>query len=149
MTTTFQSKSKKTQPPKRKWSGEDDEPDYSRWEDDNDTGTLTADEQRYIRWYHANAHREWRDADVADDDDPIPHVPFMNLTREQRAKKSTQFKFGLCSHCDAGLSDKSEFVCEPRPNDTFVFTCNRCNDYYTRIDCTYRVVDSNGGGGCF
>jgi len=141
MTTTAQNahKCKKTHQSKWKWSGEDEEPDYSRWDDDKDTATLSADEQRYIRWYHASAHLEWRDDDVADI--KSPHVPFMNLTKDQRAKKSTQFKFGLCSHCDAGLSDKSEFVCEPRPNDMFVLTCNRCHEYYTRVDYTYRLVD--------
>ena len=55
-------------------------------------------------------------------------TPVMNLTKEERDKKSTQFKFGLCANCDAGLSDKSEFM---GPIGDFV--CNACNDYYARL----------------
>ena len=53
------------------------------------------------------------------------HMPFMNLTKEERDKKRTEFKFGLCTNCDTGLSDKSEFV--------GAFVCNACNDYYARL----------------
>ena len=55
-------------------------------------------------------------------------TPVMNRTKEERDKKSTQFKFGLCANCDAGLSDKSEFM---GPIGDFV--CNACNDYYARL----------------
>jgi hypothetical protein len=55
-------------------------------------------------------------------------TPVMNRTKEERDKKSTQFKFGLCANCDAGLSDKSEFV-----GPVGGFVCNACNDYYARL----------------
>ena len=55
-------------------------------------------------------------------------TPVMNRTKEERDKKSTQFKFGLCTNCDAGLSDNHEFL---GPIGGFV--CNACNDYYARL----------------
>jgi hypothetical protein len=125
--------------PKRmcKWSG-DEEPQsyYSR--EDEDTATLTVGEQRRIQGYHANAQRNWRNADEDNDrrvvaaaqaivrsirresetetaaprrvssavwttpwDEPLfeseypdyeeheesTHMPFMNLTKEERDKK--------------------------------------------------------------
>jgi hypothetical protein len=67
----------------------------------------------------------------------------MNLTKDERDKKSTQFKFGLCAHCDAGLDDESEFVCEPRGlNCSWVMACNACHDYYQQLAYT------RGCGGC-
>lgn len=81
--------------------------------------------------------------DDEDESNEIQHVvPFMNLTKDERDKKSTQFKFGLCSNCDAGLDDKSEFVCEPRPNGAFVMTCNACYDHHQQLVC------NRGCGGC-
>jgi hypothetical protein len=70
-----------------------------------------------------------------DDDNQTPqHIPFMNLTKDERDKKSTQFKFGLCAHCDAGLDDESEFVCEPRGlGCSWVMACNACHDYYQQL----------------
>ncbi len=146
-----------------KWSGDDDE---YRWrcDDDEDTGTLTADERRYIKWYHAHAHIQWRDADV---DSPVAaapvsratadvcgadkttttHVPFMNLTWAERNKKRHLFKFGLCSDCDAGLDDESEFVCKPRPNAAPLMTCNACSDYYRNLSYM-RVDKQEERGGC-
>ena len=62
------------------------------------------------------------------------HVPFVNLTKKQRADKSELFRFGLCSDCDAGLGDRSDFVCEPsRPTGAFVMRCNACHDYYQQV----------------
>jgi hypothetical protein len=55
-------------------------------------------------------------------------TPVMNRTKEERDKKSTQFKFGLCTNCDAGLSDNGEFV-----GPVGGFVCNACNDYYARL----------------
>lgn len=62
------------------------------------------------------------------------HMPFMNLTKEERDKKRTEFKFGLCTNCDTGLSDKSEFV--------GAFVCNACHDYYQKQAQPYAC------GGC-
>ena len=64
------------------------------------------------------------------------HVPFMNLTKEQRAEKSKHFKFGLCCDCDYGLDDKSEFVCQPRRNGCatiYANTCNACYNYHMNL----------------
>ena len=78
-----------------------------------------------------------------DEDHPPQHIPFMNLTKDERDKKSTQFKFGLCAHCDAGLDDESEFVCEPRGlGCSWVMACNACHDYYQQL--AYK----RGCGGC-
>ena len=201
-TTAVQTK-KTTQPPRRKWSDEDDDEAQSYYcREDNDTVRLTVGEQRRIQGYHANAQRNWRNADEEDNDqrvvaaaqaivrsirrdfeaqtqtqtqtaapEPKPcvssvfwttprliacgdepvfepeypehdeheesthvHVPYMNLTKEQRAEKSNQFKFGLCSDCDAGLGDESDFVCEPsRPTGAFVMRCEACHDYYQQV----------------
>jgi hypothetical protein len=196
-TTAVQTKT--TQPPRRKWSDEDDEEPQSYYcREDNDTATLTVGEQRRIQGYHANAQRNWRNADedndqrvvaaaqaivrsirrdfetqtetktetaapppcvssvfwttpwlIASGDEPVfepeypehdeeetahVHVPYMNLTKEQRAEKSNLFQFGLCSDCDAGLDDRSEFVCEPsRPTGAFVMRCEACHDYYQQV----------------
>jgi len=73
-----------------------------------------------------------------------PRVPFMNLTKEQRAVKSKRFKFGLCCDCDNGLDDKSDFVCHPRPNGAFVMMCHDCN-YYHMIEFETFVGGEHGG----
>jgi len=158
-TTAVQAKkmTKTTQPPRRKWSGGEEPIEYRRDDDDEDTGRLTADEQRYLRWYAARARLLWRDDDL--DDTPaavaavapaavakttvVPHVPFMNLTKAERYKKSDRFKFGLCSDCDAGLDDESDFVCVPRPRGAFIMTCNACHDYYFQTE----LVDYPRGAG--
>jgi len=143
-------KTKTTQPPRPrwKWSGGEEPIEYRRDDDDEDSGRLTADEERYLRWYAARARLLWRDDDL--DDTPaavaavapaavakttvVPHVPFMNLTKAERYKKSDLFKFGLCSDCDAGLDDESDFVCVPRPRGAFIMTCNACHDYYFKTE---------------
>jgi hypothetical protein len=144
-----------------KWSGEDDEYHW-RGDNDEDTVTMTADEQRYINWYHTQAHIQWRDDDVASPTAsaaaPPPaaaaannktkmHVPFMNLAKEERDKKSKLFNFGLCSDCDAGLDDESEFVCKPRPNAEPLMTCNACSAYYLNL-AFMRVGCGEERGGC-
>jgi len=78
------------------------------------------------------------DEDYESDEEPNETqpimIPFMNLTKDERDKKSTQFKFGLCAHCDAGLADESEFVCEPRGlGCSWVMACNACHDYYQQL----------------
>ena len=64
-----QKKKKTTTRTIAKWSGDcDDETNEYRWRSgdrDEDTMTMTADERRYIDWYHAQARIQWRDADVA------------------------------------------------------------------------------------
>jgi hypothetical protein len=146
------------------WSGETEEPDYSRWNDDEEQTT-------YEEYQQMLKEAAWRDyahsCDDNEDDDDCPsllpaavaaqqqhvqpvqqHVPFMNLTKEERDKKSDQFKFGLCAHCDAGLDDESDFVCEPRGlGCSWVMACNACHEYYRQL-AYLRVVDDQSNGGC-
>lgn len=163
MTTTTMTM-KKTTRTICKWSG-DTEDEYS-WRDDDhrdeDTVTMTADERRYIEWYHAQARVQWRDADVelpaaraaagpaaaaaANKTIEHKHVPFMNLTKEERDKKSKLFNFGLCSDCDAGLHDESEFVCKPRPNAAPLLTCNACSDYFLNLEFMHVGCGEERGG---
>lgn len=145
------------------WSGETEEPDYSRWNDDEEQTTYEEHQQmlKDAAW-HDYAHSCDNDNDNDNeyfDDDECPsllpaavaaqqHVPFMNLTKEERDKKSDQFKFGLCAHCDVGLEDESEFVCQPRGlGCSWVMACNACHEYYRQL-AYLRVVDDQSNGGC-
>jgi hypothetical protein len=141
------------------WSGETEEPDYSRWNDDEEQTTYEEHQQmlKDAAWNdYAHAHDD-AEAYFEDDDCPslLPaavaaqqHVPFMNLTKEERDKKSDRFKFGLCAHCDAGLDDESDFVCEPRGlGCSWVMACNACHEYYRQL-AYLRVVDDQSNGGC-
>ena len=142
-TTAVQAKKMtQTQPPRPrwKWSGGEEPIEYRRDDDDEDTGTLTADEERYLQWYAAQARILLRNDDVVVPDAKktvVPHVPFMNLNKAERYKKSDRFKFGLCSDCDAGLDDESDFVCVPRPHGAFIMTCNACHEYYFQKQLDY------------
>ncbi|MBM3455925.1 MAG: hypothetical protein FJX80_12375 [Bacteroidetes bacterium] len=96
-------------------------------------------------WAMAHGDQSYVFDDDYEDEEPneTPHIPYMNLTKDERDKKSTQFKFGLCAHCDAGLDDESEFVCEPRAlGFSWVMACNACHDYYQQL--AYK----RGCGGC-
>jgi len=67
------------------------------------------------------------------ENDECTHVPHMNLTKEQRAEKSKNFKFGLCCDCDYGLQDELEFVCQSRRNGCatiYAKMCNACHNYH-------------------
>lgn len=56
--------------------------------------------------------------------------PFnFTLTREERAVKSGQHKFGLCDSCDTGLNDRADFRCYFN-NDKMTLTCNACDSYF-------------------
>lgn len=168
MTTTRPAQTFSTTTRRWKWSGETDEPDYDRWNDSEDECSYKEHEQmlKDAAWRdYAHSHEDADDNDYYFDDDECPsllpaavsaataavlltHVPFMNLTKEERDKKSDQFKFGLCAHCDAGLDDESEFVCEPRGlGCSWIMACNACHEYYQQLSYL-RVVDQNGGGGC-
>lgn len=144
-----------------KWSGETDEPDYDRWNDNEEQTTTYNEHEQMLKdaaWRdYAHSHED-DDHECCFDDDECPsllpaaqqqrvqtHVPFMNLTKEERDMKSNRFKFGLCAHCDAGLDDESDFVCEPRGLQcSWVMACNACHDYYQQL-AYLRVVDDNGG----
>lgn len=71
------------------------------------------------------------------------HVPFMNLTKEERAEKSKNFMFGLCCDCDAGLDDKFEFVRQTRLSGD-VKMCNACHHYH--MDLFERSIGGEHGG---
>jgi hypothetical protein len=72
----------------------------------------------------------------------------MNLTAAERAKKSKQFKFGLCSDCDAGLCNESDFVSMSRPNGAApLMTCNACSEYFQTLEFM-RVGCGEERGGC-
>jgi hypothetical protein len=82
-----------------------------------------------------------------DNDDECTHVPHMNLTKEQRAEKSKNFKFGLCCDCDYGLQDEIEFVCRSGANGGAKM-CNACHNYH--MDLFEKGVGGEHGehGGC-
>jgi hypothetical protein len=135
MTTTMTKTAAPTTTRRWKWSGETEEPDHNRWNDEEECMTYKEHVQKL-------KDAAWNDYAHARDDDDV-HVPFMNLTKDERDKKSTQFKFGLCAHCDAGLDDKSEFVCEPRGlGCSWVMACNACHDY------NQQLAYNRGCGGC-
>ena len=160
MTTTTVNAVPTTTTRRWKWSGETDEPDYDRWNDDEDECSYKQHEQmlKDAAWNDYAHRNDGAEAYFDDDDCPSllpsavaaasaaqPHVPFMNLTKEERDKKSDQFKFGLCAHCDAGLDDESDFVCEPRGlGCSWVMACNACHEYYQQL-AYLRVVDDHGG----
>ena len=123
-----------------KWSGSDEPQSYYDHEEDTDTATLTRDEANYIRWYNTYDQSNWRNTDECEE---CTHVPFMNLTKEQRAEKSKNFKFGLCCDCDAGLDDNSDFVRETRLSGD-VKMCNACHNYH--MDVFERNVGGEHGG---
>jgi len=79
-------------------------------------------------WLIASGDEPVFETEYPDYEEQEESTPVMNLTKEERDKKSTQFKFGLCTNCDAGLSDNHEFL---GPIGGFV--CNACNDYYARL----------------
>jgi hypothetical protein len=56
----------------------------------------------------------------------------MNLTKEERAEKSKNFKFGLCCDCDYGLEDKIEFVYRSGANGGEKM-CNACYNYHMNL----------------
>ena len=49
--------------PRWKWSGDDEPSEYRRWDDDQDTMTLTREEVRRINGYRAMLHVKWHNAD--------------------------------------------------------------------------------------
>ena len=71
------------------------------------------------------------------------NVPFMNLTKEERAEKSKNFKFGLCCDCDYGLQDELEFICSSGANGGAKM-CNACHYYH--MDLFERSNDGEKGG---
>ena len=129
----------KKQQPKMiaKWSGSSSPQSYYSREDDDGITLRTA-----TKWYDVK-YPEYDDEPEYPEYEECTHVPFMNLTKEQRAEKSKNFKFGLCCDCDAGLDDKSEFVCQPRPNGSAIM-CNACHNYH--MDMFERNIGGEHGG---
>ena len=121
-----------------KWSG--GEESQHHWGEDDDTRTLTTYEMSYKEWYDTHMHNADDDGvenddgvdgvDGVEDDDDVENddtseypdyekcthdFPFMNLTKEEREKKSDAFKFG---HHRLGA---------------FAIMCNACHKYYTSL----------------
>ncbi len=144
-----------------KWSGSDEPQSYYSREDDDGITLRTAikwydvkyteyDEYPYDDGPASAAHPRvsssfWTTPlSIASGEEPMfepeflendecTHVPHMNLTKEQRAEKSKNFKFGLCCDCDYGLQDEFEFVCQSRRNGcATIYTkmCNACHNYH-------------------
>jgi hypothetical protein len=67
---------------------------------------------------------------------PVKHEPGIKLTEEQRNNKANHHKYGLCCCCDAGLDDRTDFVCVDILDDDngFALMCNACDDYYSQQD---------------
>ncbi len=83
------------------------------------------------------------------ENDECTHVPHMNLTKEQRAEKSKNFKFGLCCDCDYGLQDELEFVCQSRRNGCatiYAKMCNACHNYNYHMDLFENGLVGEHGG---
>jgi len=60
------------------------------------------------------------------------HTPGHKLSGEERMKKSDLHKFGLCAYCDAGLDDRTDFVCSTLlATGGFALVCNACNKFFT------------------
>ena len=97
-----------------KWSGSD-EPQSCYHDDDEDTGTLTVEEQRRIQWYRASARVEWHNADEDED--------------EERGKSNIS-DFGLCCSCKKKLNDRADFVCNPQKS--FYRMCTKCHEDYSK-----------------
>ena len=103
-----------------KWSG--GEESQHHWGEDDDTRTLTTYEMSYKEWYDTHMHNADDDGVENDDASEYPDYekcthdfPFMNLTKEEREKKSDAFKFG---HHRLGA---------------FAIMCNACHKYYTSL----------------
>ena len=111
---TAQSKKK----PTWKWSGEDTPFEHRRWDDDEDTITLTRDERKQIDWYHTQAKVEWHNADED----------------EERDKKSNISAFGLCCTCKKKLNDRADFVCntQQKSGGGFYRICVTCYEDYSK-----------------
>lgn len=60
------------------------------------------------------------------------HTPGHKLSGEERMNKSDQHKYGLCAYCDAGLDDRTDFVCSTLiATGGFALVCNACNKFFT------------------
>ena len=131
------------------WSGETEEPDYSRWNDDEEQTTYEEYQQmlKDAAW-RDYAHSPDDDECFEDDDCPslLPaavaaqqqqvqqHVPFMNLTKEERDKKSNISAFGLCCTCKKKLNDRADFVCntQQKSGGGFYRICVTCYEDYSK-----------------
>ena len=59
------------------------------------------------------------------------HTPGIKLTDKARAKKSVNYKYGLCCSCDAGFVRLTEFIYYWHPSGKYALSmCVACNRYY-------------------
>jgi hypothetical protein len=160
-----QPKEQNQEKPRWKWSGSDEPQSYYSREDDDGITLKTATKWYDVKHpeydehpYHDGTDDEYPEYDEhsyhdgTDDEYPeyeeCTHVPHMNLTKEERAEKSKNFKFGLCCDCDYGLDDKIEFVCQSRRNGCATIYANICNACYNYHMNLFEKGVGGEHGGC-
>lgn len=143
MTTTAQTMTAAPTARRWKWSGETEEPDYSRWNYDDDERTTSYKEyQKKLRddaWNdYAHAH------DDDDDDDDNEDTGTLTVEEQRRIQwyhatahaksngksESNNSNFGLCCHCKKKLNDRADFVCNPQ--ESFYRMCIKCHEDYSK-----------------
>jgi predicted amidophosphoribosyltransferase len=67
------------------------------------------------------------------------HTPVIKLTQIERAQKSCEHEFGICSSCDAGLDSHDDFVSSIVANDMKV-RCNACYHYYAEEESFQKFI---------
>ena len=67
------------------------------------------------------------------------HTPVIKLTEIERAQKSCEHEFGICSSCDAGLDSQDDFVCSYVADDMKV-RCNACHNYFEEEESFQKFI---------
>jgi len=67
------------------------------------------------------------------------HTPVIKLTEIERAQKSCEHDFGICSSCDAGLDSHDDFVCSYVADDMKV-RCNACHNYFEEEESFQKFI---------
>lgn len=64
--------------------------------------------------------------------------PAIKLTQFERDEKSSQYEFGICETCDAGLDNRDDFVVTVVA-DGIKVRCNNC-DFYYQVDESVETI---------
>ena len=67
------------------------------------------------------------------------YTPVIKLTEIERAQKSCEHDFGICSSCDAGLDNHDDFV-SSIVADGFKTRCNACYHYYAEEESFQKFI---------
>ena len=67
------------------------------------------------------------------------YTPVIKLTEIERAQKSCEHDFGICSSCDAGLDNHEDFVSSIVADDMKV-RCNACYHYYAEEESFQKFI---------